>query len=132
MGQVSLSLIFLHFISATSSQEVNGISTYNNIRHFKYIQSYNCPSFKKIISLTVSRVMTCFVLCGQILNCYAVSYTNITSTCELFTNQAFSDTTFTYFVNVEWEWQPYLSLSNKNENKITKFIFAFLSWQTFY
>ena len=98
---MSLSLIFLHFISAASPPEINGISTYNNINQFKYVKSYSCPSFKKLFSSTVSGLMKWFGLCGQTLNSYAVSYSQITSKCELFTNQALRSTIFTYFVRVE-------------------------------
>ena len=128
MGQVSLSLcydiitmlIFSPFISATSPPEINGISTYNNKNQFKYIQSYRCPSFKRILSSTTSNVIKCCRRCGQILNCYAVSYSEIASRCQLFTNQALSSTTFTYFVKLEWEMSTILAVL-KNENEIVKF-----------
>jgi hypothetical protein len=95
-------LIFSPFISATSPPEINGISTYNNKNQFKYIQSYRCPSFKRILSSTTSNVIKCCRRCGQILNCYAVSYSEIASRCQLFTNQALSSTTFNDCMYLKW------------------------------
>ena len=84
MGQVSLSLIFLPFISATSQPEINGISSYNNINQFKYIITPGCPSFKKIfVSTTISGLLKCFALCGQTLNCHAVNYVKTKSAAGL-------------------------------------------------
>jgi len=132
MGQVSLSLIFLPFISATSPPEIKGISTYKNINQFKYIITSSCPTFKKIFSSTVSRLMKCFGLCGQTLNCYAVSYSKITSRCKLFTNEAIRSKNCTYFVQVEWEMLTILVVVKRTRTKIFKFRFVFVSWQTIY
>lgn len=92
---------FFNMTSSTPLPEINSISPYNNINTNQYIKTDNCPSFQRILSSTSSSVIECCGRCGQTLNCYAASYSTIASRCELFTNQALSSTTFTYFVRVE-------------------------------
>lgn len=88
---------FLLNTSITASSEISSLTTINTGNTVRYI-SYRCPSFQKISSSTDSSLIECCGICAHIWNCFAVSYSEITSECELYSNEAVSGTDVTYFI----------------------------------